>query len=351
MFYDWSKILTYDCNVSIVIGARGIGKTYGIRKFCIKNDFLKRGKQYIEIIRYKNQKPNFMANYFGRLALDEDFKNYEFKVTGDKGFIRLKSENDENKWLSLMRCVALTEAQQLKTQTFNNVRRIIFDECILDPRMKQYIRYIPDEVSILQDVIDTISRETEATENKDKVRVMMLGNSLDALNPYFCKWNLYQDLKPGITVFNNGKCVLDYVPYNEDYFKMKNNSVAFTFAEKNESDMAGKNEFTQLKENGFIVQKSQKAKCRYNITDGLKTFSVWADVYEDKIFILNREIHGLPTIAVTLDAGNPSNIVAKRQNRIIKLLIDLLYSNKLYFDSQATQIYILRMLSRFAIIK
>lgn len=351
MFYDWSKILTYDCNVSIVIGARGIGKTYGLRKFCIKNDFLKRGKKYIEIVRYKNQKTSFMSNYFGRLAMDPDFNKYEFKIIGDKGYIREKSEDDKNKWIQLMRCVALTEAQQLKTQTFENVRRIIFDEFVLDPRMKQFMKYLPDEVSILQDVIDTISRETEETRNADKVRVMMLGNSLDALNPYFCKWDLYKDLVPGIKVFNHGKCALDYVPYNEEYANMKRDTVAFTFAEKNQSSMAANNEFVQLKESEFVKQKSEKAKCRYNITDGQKTFSVWLDVIEDKLYICDREVSGLPVIALTLDAGNPNNIIASRQNKIIKLMITLLYANKIYYDSKATQIYMLRMLSRYAILK
>lgn len=353
MFYDWGKLLTYDCNVTMVVGARGIGKTYGIRKYCIRNDFLKRGKQYVEIIRYKNQKTSFMANYFGKLSLDPDFKDFEFKVNGDRGYIRPKSEDEENqnKWLQVMRCVALTESQQLKTQTFNNVRRIIFDEFILDPRMKQFIRYLPDEVSILQDVIDTISRETEETANKDKVRVMMLGNSLDALNPYFCKWDLYKDLKPGIKVFNDGKCVLHYVPFNEQYVEMKNNSVAFTFAEKTQSNMAAKNEFSQLKNTDFIAEKTENSKCRYNITDGIKTFSIWLDVRENKIFILDKEINNLPTIALTLDAGTPDNIIAKRQNKIIKLLIDMLYANCLFYDSNATKIYIIKMLSHYGIIK
>ena len=74
----------------MVVGARGIGKTYGLRKFCIKNDYLKRGYRYVEIVRYKNQIAPFMKNYFSRLSTDEDLKQYEFKTEGDTGYIRKK---------------------------------------------------------------------------------------------------------------------------------------------------------------------------------------------------------------------------------------------------------------------
>ena len=38
-FYDWHKTLSYDADVTMVIGPRGVGKTFGLRKQCIK-DFL-----------------------------------------------------------------------------------------------------------------------------------------------------------------------------------------------------------------------------------------------------------------------------------------------------------------------
>ena len=31
-YYDWHKTLSYNADVTMVIGARGIGKTYGLRK-------------------------------------------------------------------------------------------------------------------------------------------------------------------------------------------------------------------------------------------------------------------------------------------------------------------------------
>ena len=43
-FYDWNKTLSYDADVTMVIGAKGIGKTFGLRKQCIK-DFLRDGSR------------------------------------------------------------------------------------------------------------------------------------------------------------------------------------------------------------------------------------------------------------------------------------------------------------------
>lgn len=53
-YYDWEKTLSYDADVTMVIGARGVGKTFGLRKQCIK-DFLRDGSRFVEVTRFKNE--------------------------------------------------------------------------------------------------------------------------------------------------------------------------------------------------------------------------------------------------------------------------------------------------------
>lgn len=351
MYYDWNKILSYDAQITIVVGARGIGKTYGIRKHCIKNDFLKRGKKYVEIVRYKNQVPSFLRNYFSRLSLDPDLQDYEFKTEGDTGYIRKKSKDEKNKneWQVLMWCLALTDSQKLKTRTFDNVKRIIFDEFILDRKMKQFYKYLPCEVATLQDLIDTISRETEETQEKDKVRVVMLGNALDALNPYFVHFDLYRGLQKGqIKRFNNKRGVLHYVEVPDDYKQMKQNSVAFAFDDKQQADIAANNEFYLMKDSDFIVPKTERAKCMCNIRDSNGVISLWYDIQENKLFCIDKELQDVPNIAITGDVANTQNIIARRTNKIIKLMIDLYYVNCLFYDSKATQLKVFNILQRYA---
>ena len=52
MYYDFSKLVSYNALLSFVIGERGVGKTFGAKKFVI-NDFLKNGNQFVYLRRYK----------------------------------------------------------------------------------------------------------------------------------------------------------------------------------------------------------------------------------------------------------------------------------------------------------
>ena len=349
MYYNWEKVITYDASITMVVGARGIGKTYGLRKFCIKNDYIKRGKRYVEIVRYKNQISNFMSNYFAKLSMDDDFKSYEFKTVGNTGYICKEPSKKDKEWDVLFWCVALTDAQRLKTRTFDNVKRIIFDEFILDTKMRVYYKYLPNEVAILQDVVDTISRETQETKNADKVRIMMLGNALDSLNPYFIKFGLYQSLKKGtIKWFNNKRGVLHYVEVSDEYKEMKENSVAFSLADNDESDMPGNNEFVMLKQTDFIVPKTEQSKCMCMLINNNYSLSLWFDVQNNAMYVCKKQVDNAPRIALTIDAANTNNIIAKRSNKIIKLLLDMLYINRLFYDEKSTQLMTLQILQKYA---
>ena len=35
IFYDFQKVLSYNALLNLIIGERGVGKTYGMKKFCI----------------------------------------------------------------------------------------------------------------------------------------------------------------------------------------------------------------------------------------------------------------------------------------------------------------------------
>lgn len=52
MFYDYQKVLSYNAFLNILIGERGVGKTYGITKFVI-NRFIKTGERFVYVRRYK----------------------------------------------------------------------------------------------------------------------------------------------------------------------------------------------------------------------------------------------------------------------------------------------------------
>ena len=49
MYYDWSRIETYDCPLKIVVSRRGLGKTFAKVKMVIEK-FLTKGNKFIYVV-------------------------------------------------------------------------------------------------------------------------------------------------------------------------------------------------------------------------------------------------------------------------------------------------------------
>ena len=54
MFYDYQKLLSYDAKINFIIGERGVGKSYGAKKYVV-NHFIKKNKEFVYIRRYKTE--------------------------------------------------------------------------------------------------------------------------------------------------------------------------------------------------------------------------------------------------------------------------------------------------------
>ena len=65
-YYNWEKTLSYAADVTMVVASRGRGKTYGLRKQCIK-DHIKDGSTFVEICRFRSELSPIMDGYFARL--------------------------------------------------------------------------------------------------------------------------------------------------------------------------------------------------------------------------------------------------------------------------------------------
>ena len=54
IFLDFNKPLSYNALLSFIITERGLGKSYGSKKFVAKR-FINKGKQFVYIRRYKSE--------------------------------------------------------------------------------------------------------------------------------------------------------------------------------------------------------------------------------------------------------------------------------------------------------
>src|SRR5690625_4641719 len=85
-YYNPNRLLSYDRILSFVIGARGLGKTYGYKKYAI-NRFIKYGEQFIYLKRYKSDIKG-IGQFFDSVA--QEFPDATFKVKGYELYINDK---------------------------------------------------------------------------------------------------------------------------------------------------------------------------------------------------------------------------------------------------------------------
>lgn len=80
-YYDRlrTQILPRNADVNLIIGARGLGKTYGVRRYMLE-DYIKNGICFVEVTRYREENNDVAANYFDRIIEDNIFPEWEFRV-------------------------------------------------------------------------------------------------------------------------------------------------------------------------------------------------------------------------------------------------------------------------------
>ena len=173
IFLDFNKILSYGSFLTFCCAERGVGKSYGAKKFIV-NHYKKTGKQTVYVRRYNKE-------------LNESLMKKGTPIF----FNQIKDEFPDNKLSNnkeLLYCdkeicgfaVALSTANILKSSTFENVDTIIYDEFIID---KGCYHYLQNEVTQMFELIETVFRLRNG-------RVLFLGNAISITNPYFTELNL-----------------------------------------------------------------------------------------------------------------------------------------------------------------
>lgn len=170
MYWNVNSVQGYNCLFNFIIGGRGTGKTYGMKKWCI-TDFKKTGAQFIYVRRFQTEVDKVKGNFWNDIG--KEFEDYELKVDGDKFYI----DGELAGWV-----YSLTTAKILKSNSFPDVNKVIFDEFLIDKG--QYTTYIKDEVIAFLELYETVARM------RDNVKAFFLANPTTITNPYFSYFNI-----------------------------------------------------------------------------------------------------------------------------------------------------------------
>lgn len=210
IYYNFDKLFSYNFLIALVIGERGVGKSFNAKVAVLKK-YLKTGEQFIYLRRYKTELDSALVTFWDDLQANGYFEDHELKVKKSKMLTTFLCDGKVCGY-----AVPLSTANILKSTAFPQVKTIIFDEFILDVASGTY-KYMKNEPQMLLDVIETVGRLRD-------IQVIMLGNYINFFGcPYVAYFDLDLPYNGEFRTFKDGAIVVNYIK-NEAYRKAKNES-------------------------------------------------------------------------------------------------------------------------------
>lgn len=279
-YYNYDKIMSYNAVYNFIVGARGLGKTYGFKEKAI-NSAIKTGEQFIYLRRYKDEIKDAKPSFFADIAYR--YPKHAFKIKGDRALMTSDIELPEKKkqWQEIGFFIPLSRSQSYKSVPFPNVTKICFDEFIIE---KGVIRYLAKEAKIFNDFYSTVDRY------KDKTRVFFLANSLSITNPYFLEYGILPKTEELIRVHDG--FVVAHFPNSEKFINEVYQTRFGKFIEGTEySKEAVANQFKDNHEH-LLQTKTGRARYKYTVETIQGTFSVWYDNVTNVYYVTQKRPGG-----------------------------------------------------------
>lgn len=263
-YYNFDKLFSYNALINIVIGERGVGKSFNAKVAVLKN-FLKTGEQFIYLRRYKTELDSALVTFWDDLQANGYFEDNELKVKKSKMLTTFTCDGEICGY-----AVPLSTANILKSTAFPKVKTIIFDEFILDVASGTY-KYMKNEPQMLLDVMETVFRLRDG-------RVLMLGNYINFFGcPYVAYFELDLPYNSEFRTFKDGAIVVNYIK-NQAYRDAKNQS---RFGKLIEGTVYGDYAINNksLRENTvFIGKRPSNSKFYVHLIVNGSHYGVWSGI-------------------------------------------------------------------------
>lgn len=197
-YYRLDRILEHNAQYNFLIGMRANGKSYSVKEYVITRAF-NDGEAFIYLRRYGTDvKQASVESYFGDMPIKKLTRGTWDGITAYHSqlyFYRLDDDTDKmiKSPKPIGRYFALSNDSRIKSQTFEDVTTLVYEEVIPIDNM-----YLPDEPTRLQQTVSSIFRDREG-------KVFMIGNTLSRVSPYvkeFCLDNFLRMKVGDIDVYN-----------------------------------------------------------------------------------------------------------------------------------------------------
>lgn len=296
IFYNYDRVVSYNAFLNLLIGERGVGKTFGASEF-VTRQFIKKDYEFIYLRRYKTDLEKGKKKFFKALIDENKFPEHKLNVVGNTFMI-----DDKVAGYSM----TLSTAHQFKSTNFPKVKYIIFDEFLIEDGQSHYLK---NEVNIFLGLIETVARMRD-------VKIFCLANATSDINPYFLFFDLTLPYNNDIKLYKDGLILLQYMN-NENYRQAKKQTKFGKLVEGTDyEDYAINNKF-QNDNKDFIEHKTGNSKFIFSfIFKGIK-YGVWIDYVIGKMYVSNDYIENALCFATTTDDHKPNTLlysIAKKYN-------------------------------------
>lgn len=257
IYFDLRRTLSYNALFNLILGGRGIGKTYACKDFVLKR-YLKSGAQFAYLRRYESETKTTAPTYFNDI-LKERYPGLDLKYKGDTWTI-------EGEICGY--CLTLSKASTYKSASYHGVETIIFDEFIIEDSGIG-AHYLSNEPFKLFDICETVFRM------RDNCRLFMLGNAISITNPYFLDWDL--EMPRGKTEYLSGDILVQILPPNPDFVDAKEGTRFGRLARRvGYANYSIDNQF-YLDKNAVILPKTSAHFLTMVLEYHSKKYGVWCD--------------------------------------------------------------------------
>jgi hypothetical protein len=184
-YYDISKVLSTKAQYVMLLGQRSNGKSFQAKKTIIENAY-KTDSKFVYLRRWQADiKITAIEKYFKDAKISK-WTNGEFDGikawNGSIYFTRITENGKTEKVKEIGSYCALNEYERYKSWAFVDYDYILYEEFITDGI------YLNEEPRLLQQFVSTVARNRQMT-------VILVGNTLTRICPYFNEWCLDGVLK------------------------------------------------------------------------------------------------------------------------------------------------------------
>lgn len=325
-YYDYSKVMSFNAYFNFIIGARGLGKTFGAKNLVLRRA-IKTGEQFIYLRRYKDELKVSKDAFFADIA--EDFPDWDFRINGYAAEMAPADSRDVKKreWQVIGFFVALSTAQSKKGVSYHAVRWILFDEFIIE---KGTTHYLPREDIAFQNFYSTVDRW------KDKTRVFFLANSVSMMNPYFLAYDIKPDQVGEFVKKADGYIVCHFADSKEFSKGVYQTAFGKFIAGTEYADYAVGSEFADNNDN-LLRLKTATAKYLYSLETMHGIFTVWVDTGNRDYYIQEQRPKQEIMLTMLPDKMSEGKTLVVYNDKLLQIIRTAFRNGHALFDGAKTR--------------